>query len=168
MSLLISRAVIDRVRGTRPPRALGAAHQLRICVTPAEIPMSRTTTAATTSIHVRDCPAAASFRRPVQFRHDSRVGIGPVRGFGRSAPELSEPNGAFSKPVIRSVSALVLGVLELPASVAGSALTSDGNSLSVSRSISPESCPESESLAMEDRIHMRGIDECISAQTRSC
>jgi hypothetical protein len=108
MSLLISRAVIDRVRGTRPPRALGAAHQLRICVTPAEIPMSRTTTAATTSIHVRDCPAAASFRRPVQFRHDSRVGIGPVRGFGRSAPELSEPNGALGRRGHIGTDALVL------------------------------------------------------------
>jgi hypothetical protein len=169
-----ARDVVDVERspltaGT-PELDLAPPSRLMAATTPtAATIMTRTTTAATTRSRFRDRPA-----RGVAPEAAAVAGTTPesdsVRASGSvgNAPELSELKAASSKAAIRSASACVAAVLELPARVAGSALTLDGNSHSVSGSASSESGPESASLAMGNRIHQRryrvdNLDESLSS-----
>src|SRR5215216_1688979 len=136
--------------------------------TPTAAVPSRTTTAAKMRTRLGD-------RRAGGVSTKVSVGAGTTLEAARvrapasvwNVDELSTPNAAFSNAAIRSpASARVSAVVESPARVAELDLMSDRKSQSDSRSLSSESCPESDPLAIGRKWYSLDVDAAGSWSSR--
>jgi hypothetical protein len=129
--------------------------------TPTAATPSRTTIAAKTRTRLRDRPAAGISPK-TSAAAGATLEARWVRSSAsvRNAGDLSTPNAAFSNATIRSpASTRVAGVVESPVRVGESDVTSDGKSHSVSGSLSSESCPESDPVAIGTKWYSLDFSE---------